>query len=173
METFDGNPEFRYNRENRLKNAPDSVKDFYNGNMKLPPKGLFKVLFYTKTSRTMLVVLFFVVGVMMFISMFSNKTNIGKISNIKIELRGILLEDSIYTSVHFPQIDDKTPNSVEILFSAIDSNDTIINEEEIYAIYSGDDSYFRTFFNDYDIITVKATIKYNNETIELKDSIKK
>ena len=44
---------FFYNREERLKKAPQSVRDFYAGKM-APKKGLFKVLVSTKGNRFML-----------------------------------------------------------------------------------------------------------------------
>ena len=171
METFDGEPEFRYSRENRLKSAPENVQDFYNGDMKIPPKGLLKTLFYSKTSRTMLVVLVFVAGVMFFVTILQPSPNEGSIGKTKLVLRAINIEDSIYTSVQFSSIDNKVPGNVFIVFSAYDSEGIALLNEESHGIYSGEETYFRTFFNDYDIISVVATVEYNNEIVVLTEKV--
>ena len=54
-----GELNFYYNREERLKNALRTVKDFYSGKMKTPPRGLIKVLVATKGSRIIFLTLVF------------------------------------------------------------------------------------------------------------------
>ena len=45
---------FFYNREERLKNAPQIVQDYYSGKFK-PTKGFFRVMFATKGNRFLFV----------------------------------------------------------------------------------------------------------------------
>ena len=62
METRENGEEpliFRYNRNERLKNAPKNVQDFYSGNFSTAPKGLFKSLFANKTSKIMFLTIIF------------------------------------------------------------------------------------------------------------------
>ena len=59
---IDGEPELHYfyNREERIKNAPPIVQEYYNGGLR-PVRG-FKILFVNKTNRLMFFMILFFVG---------------------------------------------------------------------------------------------------------------
>ena len=78
-----GELNFYYNREERLKNAPRTVKDFYNGKMKTPPRGLIKVLVATKGSRIIFLTLVFVTALGIAISLV-DKTATKKLLQISL-----------------------------------------------------------------------------------------
>ena len=68
----DGEFHYYYSREERLKNAPQSVKDFYAGKM-APKKGLFKVLFATRANKFLFMSIVVFVAVIWIFTFFSGR----------------------------------------------------------------------------------------------------
>ena len=66
---------FFYNREERLKNAPQIVQDYYSGKFK-PAKGFFRIMFATKGNRFLFVALVLFVAFIWGYSFLSNRNSL-------------------------------------------------------------------------------------------------
>ncbi len=194
------NPEnvfrFYYSREERLKNAPQSVKDFYAGKM-APKKGLFKVLVATPGNRFMLSSIVVFVAFIWIFSFFSSR-NEKRFLGTECELSAFSFEDSVYASLEFKEnpdwFSDRKKSSdessgdfpedsaaeknhaqipVRVLFQAYDSSGLVADKAEVFDVYSGEGLFIRTKFSDYDIIKVSATVEAGTEEKDFEARIQR
>ena len=139
---------FYYNREERLKDAPQNVKDYYSGKMKTAPKGLFKALVATKELRYVFATLCLVFAITLIAGLTMKNT---------FELNAFSFEDSVYVSLKICKT--KPGETAQIVFTAYDSQGAEAKTETITQEVNGEESIFRTTFKDYDIIKIKADAK--------------
>lgn len=194
------NPEnvfrFYYSREERLKNAPQSVKDFYAGKM-APKKGLFKVLVATPGNRFMLSSIVVFVAFIWIFSFFSSR-NEKRFLGTECELTAFSFEDSVYASLEFKEnpdwFSDRKKSSeepsgnfpedsaaeknhaqipVRVLFQAYDSSGLVADKAEVFDVYSGEVLFIRTKFSDYDIIKVSASVEAGTEEKDFEARIQR
>ena len=156
---------FRYNREERLKRAPQIVQDYYNGKALQPKKGLFRVLLATRANRLMFITLC-LLSVFVWINGFVNKDNTCKLNGVKVTLNAFSFKEQVYATVKFYDNNKKEYSfPVDVVFSALQESDT---EGASYSsepeIYSGKELCVRAQFKDYDIVKVKAQITSGEET---------
>lgn len=177
METRENGEEpliFRYNRNERLKNAPKNVQDFYSGNFSTAPKGLFKSLFANKTSKIMFLTIIFLLMISMFLTFLTPKENTVSVENLKIKLDAIYFEDKIYCSLEFPKSNDfqNREEFVYANFFAFDENDNLINSDFDSGIYSGEKKYFRCAFMEFEIAKITCELDFCENNYILKADVK-
>lgn len=177
METREKDEEtliFRYNRKERLKNAPKNVQDFYSGNFSTVPRGLFRSLFANKTSKIMFLTIIFLLMLSMFLTFLSPKENTVSVENLKIQLNAIYFEDKIYCSLEFPSSNDflNREEFVYAKFLAFDENDNLINSDFDSGIYSGEKKYFRCAFMDFEIAKITCELDFCENIYILKEDVK-
>lgn len=165
---------FFYNREERLKKAPQSVRDFYAGKM-TPKKGLFKVLVSTKGNRFMLMSIAVFVAFIWIFSFLSAR-NISRFIGTECELTAFSYEDSVYVSLQFKALSDeklKTRMSIPVLvtFNAYDNSGALINKSEVSDSFTGEELFIRTKFTDYDIIKITASCNSGTESKDFSVNI--
>ncbi len=168
---------FHYNREERLKNAPKMVRDYYSGDYKMPPKGLFKMLVYTKSSRIMLFVLIACLLLALFIGLMSPNADEGALSNIKLKLTAFAFQDNIYTQIVLKPDEKNTEKSIEtsidVDFNFYDVDGALVETVKKTDIYKGNELAIGTTSTDYDILKVEAVVTIDNEQSALKATVKR
>lgn len=158
---------FYYNREERIKNAPKIVQDFYAGKVNQFTRNPFKILLKNPLNRAMLVFLLFFCGFAYFMSYQAgkNKSRLGETSG---SLTAFSYTEEIYVTFKIEPLPSKKkdgfiPVPVTAVFSAVDSSGTIVQSGEISDSYSGSEFFMRTQFNDYDIIKIVADVTFGEE----------
>ena len=73
--------------EERMKNAPKIVQDYYNGTGLKFEKGLFKVLVAKKSNRIIFLIMVFCFAILFITNNFSNKGNLKVINGYECELQ--------------------------------------------------------------------------------------
>ena len=164
---------FYYSREHRLQNAPQIVKDYYDGKMK-PVRG-FKVLF-NKQNRYILFALVFFVGAVWIYSGLNGLRYSTKIGNVLVELQASSFEEEIYTTVKLYDKKNSTyqtalPVTAEV--KLINNDNQMVNKDNLDFMYSGGEQFLRTKATDYDIIRVDAVVSIGKEKKELSANIKR
>lgn len=165
------NLNFRYNRTERLKSAPKEVQDYYNGNWKGPPKGFFKALVHTTGSKFIFAALCFVLAISVVVMIVNSRENIITFANVKSEISAFSFDDIVYVTLQCQEknttIDTIKNNKIKVVLKALDAQKNIINFSEQEDFFTKNEIFFRTTFQDYDIISVLAeiTIKGQTETI--------
>ena len=163
---------FYYDRSERLKNDPKEVQDYYSGKWIGPPKGLFKALVHTKSSRFIFATLCFVLAISILMMMINSKENIITFENVKVELSAFSFEDTIFISI---KTENKNENPIDanVVINVLDKDFNIINTKEQKIKFDLRENFFRTTFTDYDIIYSEATVTLSGQTKTAKCSVLK
>lgn len=158
---------FYYNREERIKNAPKIVQDFYAGKVNQFTRNPFKILLKNPLNRAMLIFLLLFCGFAYFMSYQAgkNKSRLGETSG---SLTAFSYTEEIYVTFKIEPLPAKKKNGfipvpVTAVFNAVDSSGTIVQSDEISDSYSGCEFFMRTQFNDYDIIKIVADVTFGEE----------
>lgn len=159
---------FYYNRNERLKRAPENVRQFYDGTAPKPPKGLFKALVHTSHGKFMLGAVALSLVVVFIVMFFGERANVKDAAGIRFTLSAFSFEDSVYVSVkaHESKGAENLPLTADIVFSAL-SEENGVSRQKNTLIYSGKEEFCRTIFTDYDIMSVYAEICVGGESVTL------
>lgn len=164
---------FYYNREERLKNAPQSVRDYYEGKMQ-PVRG-FKVLF-AKQNRYILIALILFVAFTWMYTGFNKTRNYAKIQNLTFELQAFRYDGEIFTNIKVydkkgKKVEKPVPVNAHVYFVNVDNQ--VFEKKELSLLYEGQEDYLRTKITDYDIIRVDVVVNAENESKELSSLVAK
>lgn len=175
---------FHYDREERIKNAPKIVQDFYSGKMKVE-KGFFKILVANKFNRIMLftVALFFVV--VLGVSFLQNPT-LGVCAGFECELSAFAYGDEILAQVKIHalqkslrdknfRIDEYVAEKLEAaaVLDFFDAESEIATRSQKSGFLQKKEFFLRTNVPNYDIIKVRAQVEILGERIELNANVKR
>lgn len=164
---------FYYNREERIANAPESVKKYYRGEMK-PVRG-FRVLF-NKQNRFIFLALVFFVGATWIYTGFNKTRAYANIHGINFELTAFEYEEEIFISIKMKRSKkstDTNPAKVNAEVFVIDPNNQPGDKRDLSYIYEDGEQYLRTKFTDYDIIRVDVIMNVEGEEKELSAMVKR
>lgn len=164
---------FRYNREERLKNAPKIVRDAYEGKMN-PVRG-FKVLWVNKSNRYILLSLILFIGFVWVFTAVNNTRSYAKINNIAFELTAFSFEEEVYVTlkVNDKKADSKSPPvKVEAEVFFINNDNQVIEKKELSLVYRDGEEVLATKAHDYDIIRVDAIINAADKEKEVSSPVK-
>ena len=158
---------FHYKREDRLKDAPTVVKKYYAGELPTAPKGLFKALVHTKSSRFTFMALILVLALVVALIFLGPKANQNSLGNTEFSLSAFSFEEKIYVSIKTQTKNNQTEIQIplELSISALDKENQIVNQEKIETVITENEEFIRTIFTDYDIISINVEV-LNTETKE-------
>ncbi len=165
---------FRYNREERLKSAPQIVRDYYDGKMQ-PVRG-FKVLWVNKSNRYILLSLVLFIGFVWVYTAINNTRSTGKINNTLFTQTSFAFQEEIYVNIKVQnkKADEKSPPvKVEAELFFINNDNQVIEKKELSLIYSNGEKSLTTKVTDYDIIRVDTIITAEGKEKELSSAIKR
>ncbi|MCR4790144.1 MAG: hypothetical protein K5839_03585 [Treponemataceae bacterium] len=165
---------FRYNRDERVSKASPTVKAHYDGTEAKPPKGLFKALVHTKSSRYMLYTLILVLAFFFGIYFFGSRSNVDSLNGTKYSLTAFSFEDNVYISLKLTPEDiekNEAENKINVQICTIDNENQITNKVSFTEKDIKDD-YIRAVFVNHDIISVTAEISDQAEEKTLNLSCK-
>lgn len=165
---------FRYNREERLKNAPQLVRDYYNGNMK-PVRG-FRILWVNKSNRYILLSLVIFVAFVWIFTAINNTRSYGRINNTDYEVTSFAFQDEVYVSVKVQnkKADEKSPPvkvDAEVFF--VNNDNQVVQKKELSLVYRDGEQTLATKVTDYDIIRVDVIIAAEGKEKELSVGVKR
>jgi len=165
---------FRYNREERLKSAPQIVRDYYDGKLK-PVRG-FKVLWTNKSNRFILLSLvIFVAFAWIYGAANSTRSN-AVIDSTSFDISAFAFQEEIYTSIKVKNKkadENSPPMKVQAEFLFIDVDNQIVEKKEMSLIYRDGEESLTTKMTDYDIIRVDAIITVEDKEKELSTPVKR
>lgn len=166
---------FYYTRADRLKRAPENVRQFYEGTAPKPPKGLFKALVHTSHGKFMLGAVALSLVVVLVVVFFGERANVKSAAGITFTLSAFSFEDSVYVSLkaHENKNAENLPLSADIIFSALSEEKQTVSRQENMLIYEGNEEFCRTIFTDYDIMSVHAQIRVGGESVALHTRVEK
>ncbi len=175
------NIHFLYNREERLKNAPKIVQDYYAGkvfNYDTGVKGLFKSLVSTKTNRFLLISIILFLACIYLFSFLSKNQN-STACGFPVQFESFSYNERIYVSLKFleKKLNNKEymdSSDVSVIFYGVNNDGEIsYKSEEFFEKYQGKEFFLRADFPDYDIIKVEAEISVKDKKDRITAKIKK
>ncbi len=155
---------FHYSREERIAHAPGIVKQSYNGTLPAPPRGFFKALVHTKSSRFMLGVLGLTLVLCAGLLFFGAHDNETSLSGMQFSLSAFSFEEKVYISIKTDGPEEKEGENIHFLFSFKDKDGTEILTQDFSKPFTKIDGFIRTTIEDYDILSVSCTITVSGET---------
>lgn len=175
---------FQYDREERIRNAPQIVRDYYAGKMKMP-RGIFKILVANKFNRVMLftVALFFIV--VLGVNFLQNPT-LGVCAGFECELSAFAYGDEVLTQVKIhalkKSLRDKNfrieeyvaeKKETTAVFDFLDAEGEVATRSQKSGFLQKNEFFLRTNVPNYDIIKVRAQVEILGERIELNANVKR
>lgn len=173
---------FHYNRENRISRAPSRVKSAYDGTMKKPPKGFFRALIHTKSSRIMLIVMVLVLGFTVASLLTGGSKSKGRIEDIIFRLSAFSFEDTIYISLQISpdeKMQSKTKSIlpkeriIDAIFSFKNAEGESLVQQSLTKTFENNEIFLRTTLSDYDILSVDCVLQIDNQDIMLETRVEK
>lgn len=198
-DTQTGEPDdFEYKSEihdERIKNAPKIVRDYYNGTGIKFTKGLFKVLVATKSNRIIFVVMIMCAAIVFIKANLSGMQNIKVVNNYECELNAFSYDETVYASVKVHPL-SKFKKELEKKMSEKDSGAESpegLEPYEVFIEFTGNTSdgrevafmescsgqvldkvvFFRTSVTDCDIINVNCKVNIAGITQDLSAKVVK
>ncbi|MBO4532479.1 MAG: hypothetical protein J5726_02145 [Treponema sp.] len=165
---------FRYNREERLKAAPQIVRDYYDGKLK-PVRG-FKVLWVNKSNRFILLALVFFVGFVWIYTALNNTRSYNKINDITFEQTSFGFQEEIYVNIKIcnkKATEKSAPVKIDAEIFFINNDNQVVEKKELSLIYRDGEQALTTKATDYDIIRVDTIIAAEDKEKELSSAIKR
>ena len=162
-----------YNREERLANAPQNVKDYYAGRMK-PVRGIR--IFLTKQNRYIFFALIFLVGAAFIYNGLNSNRKYAKINELDCEVSSFAYEDQIYTSLSLKRnIKSKknSPQKVDAQFFLVDADNQVVAKENHSIIYSEGEQFIRFKNSDFEIVRVDVIINVDGQESEITCKVKR
>lgn len=173
---------FHYNRESRVSRAPSRVKSAYDGTMKKPPKGFFRALVHTKSSRIMLIVMVLVLGFTVASLLTGGSKNKGRVEDIIFTLSAFSFEDTIYISLQIAPDEKMQTKTKSILpkeriidaaFSFKNAEGESLVQQNLKKTFENNEIFLRTTLSDYDILSVDCVLQIDNQEIMLETRVEK
>lgn len=165
---------FRYNREERLKNAPQIVRDAYEG--KLQPVRGFKVLWVNKSNRYILLSLIVFIGFVWVFTAINNTRSYAEINGTGFDITAFAFQEEIYAGIKVKNknADEKSaPVKVEAQVFFINTDNQIVEKRELSLVYSYGEQTLATKMTDYDIMRVDAIISVAGKEKEISVQVKR
>lgn len=165
---------FRYNREERLRGAPQIVRDYYDGKMQ-PVRG-FKILWVNKTNRYILLSLIIFVGFVWVFTAINNTRSSAKINNIVFDMSAFAFQEEIYVNIKVKdkQADKDSPPvkvGAEVFF--VNNDNQVVEKKELTLVYRDGEETLATKATDYDIIRIDIIITADGKEKELSAGVKR
>lgn len=157
---------FFYNREERIKNAPKIVQDYYNGKIEFT-RNPIKIMFKNKMNRFMFIFLILFSAFAYFMSYQAGK-NALKIYGTSAQLTAFSYAEEVYVSLEIKplseeKIKDFKPVPVYVKILSYNNDSEVSDMYETEDVYDGSQLFLRTKFTDYDIIRVVADVTLGEE----------
>lgn len=177
---------FYYNREERIKNAPKIVQDYYAGKM-APTRGIFRAMVANRFNRFMLFTVMLCFAVVLIVSALTSSPGLGTCAGFETELTAFEYDDNVYAQIKIhalkKSLRDKNFRLEEYMaageeavavFTFWDSAGAELNKTERRGRVQEGEFFLRTSAPDYDIMAVTADVRILKDETSLKtNSIKK
>lgn len=165
---------FHYKRGSFRQHEQAIYRDLATGK-NAPKKGLIKVLFSTKGNKiafftmVMCIVLFFVLGII------NGGTDKNSIAGMTAKLSAFSFDEKVYASVefsNFEKLENTDSISLNVLFECFNEEGSVADKfETVFNFVPKSPKPIYAVFSDYDLVSVKCHLIYENESTVLECKI--
>lgn len=185
---------YYYNRDERIRNAPKIVQDYYSGKFN-PKGGIFKSLVSTTGNKMLLVCIVVCAAAVVYLYNTGDKPYRKHIAGAEAGIAAFSYEDEVYVSVTVKTNDSaakshsmqqaesgndangeggeviSSDNIVEAAFTVLDADSENVGTSKITGALQDGEAVLRMKFQDYDARRVNAAVTYGGETKTLSVAI--
>ncbi|WP_308693332.1 hypothetical protein [uncultured Treponema sp.] len=165
---------FHYKRGSFRRHEQAIYRDLATGK-NAPKKGLIKVLFSTKGNKivfftmVMCIVLFFVLGII------NGGADKNSIAGMTAKLSAFSFDEKVYASVefsNFEKIENVDSVPLKVQFDCLNAEGAVADKfETLFSFTLKSPKPVYAVFNDYDLVSVKCLLIYENESAVLECKI--
>lgn len=167
QETF-----MRYNREKRLQNASEKVKQLHDPDF-IKRKGLIKSLTATRGLRYVFFSIVVLAAFGFVLSFFTSDKNTGRIFGIKTELHSFVYDGKVLANIKLAQkenVDIHEP--VKVMFTFFDGSKNKIKSVVSESVYTGAELRFSSEDETGTAKKIQADILIKNKILSLTQKVK-
>ncbi len=164
--------QFHYNRSDRLSRAPEIVRSHYDGTEKQPPKGFFKSLVHTKSSRFLLGSIVLLIIMILFVTNVEMDKNSGTIKNVPFEITAFSFDSNVYVTITASESDTPSDLLISAYLKGYNDQDEEITHATLHSVYDGSERILRHSFLISEITQyMECIITLGGETLELRTKV--
>lgn len=173
-DSWNGEIYLRYDRNERLKRAPESVRRMYEPDY-IKRLGIIKGLMSTRTTRSLLFSIIAVFALTFLSFLLKPDRQTGKINGIPVKLEWLSQKDLLYVNIVF----DATAQSeidtlpVTVSVNALNSETKQQENKIVDAIYLGNTLSIPIQFSAQTFTQLEAIIRIDKKTLTLHSTLKK
>lgn len=168
----DENIAMRYNREDRLKNASEEVRQMHSSDF-VKKRSILQSLTANKGSKAIFFVIFGLAVLNLGLYFFYYTSSSGAIHGIKAQLKSFLYNEELLISVTLAETENKEESTDVVVFIfASDKNKDILQQTKITGIYLGAELRFNCKFKKQNVENIKAVIAINGKALTLSERIR-
>lgn len=161
--------ELRYNRERRLKNAPDSVKLLHSPDY-IKKQSFFASIWSNKGHRFIFIAIIILVSLNASLFFFYYGSNSGRIGGIKVQLETFQYNGDILVNVVFNE--SKTPQKeIKVYARGLNSKGDELSFSETQGIYIGAKLILHFKIENKDVKKVETTVLLDKKVLTLSKRI--
>lgn len=163
---------FYYNHDERIKNAPPIVQEYYAGRGPRPVKGLFRVLVANKGNRFMLGSIFILAAFLWIYTFFINRTSVRLTlptgERVSLEEKAFTYDERVFVMVGFPEAKKllSGPAPIKLTIYLINSDGEEALKDEVSEVYSGAALSIKKQYNDYNIKKVNCHLLLADDIVD-------
>ncbi len=164
--------QFYYNREERLRKAPSIVQSHYDGTEKELPKGFFKSLIHTKSSRFLLGSIVLLIIMILFVTNVEMDRSSGTIKNVPFKITAFSFDSSVYVTLTASESETSNDLLISAYLKGYNEQNEEVTHSTSHSIYDGSERILRTAFAISDIIHyVECEITLGGEALHLRTEV--
>lgn len=169
----DGEIYLRYNREERLKNASEAVRQMYEPDY-IKRMSLLKSLTAMRSNRSSLFALGIVFALAFGSLLLTTDRQSGKICGIPVKIAYLTQDSMLYVNVVFSEVEHYAQESLPVSVSLYATNKETDAQDSktIDAIYIGSTLRIPARFKAHTFQRLEVVIRANNKTLTLKTALK-
>lgn len=171
-----GNLNFRYNRDRRLENAPEIVRETYRRGY-TPNKGFIKGLTANAGMRSVFFAILLLSAVIVGVSLFGTAPDTVNLSGVKVRSKAFLYGDSVFVTIALEPVsealpqDDSAPVPVNAVIDGLGSSGEVLASQEVGGIYAGAPLNVRAALRDYELDKIRVRLRFGESVAELAVSV--
>ncbi len=162
----------RYNREARLKNASEKVKQLHDPDF-IKRQGLIKSLTSTRGLRYVFFSIVILTAFGFVLSFFTSDKNIGKIAGIKTELHSFVYNGKVLANIKLEQKENAVINEpIKVQVTFFDNSKNKIKSVLLESVYTGAELRFSSEDETGTAKKIQADILIKNKILSLTQKVK-
>lgn len=181
----DGNAPLGFHHKNGeyRKNEPQFAQDIGNG-VNQPKRGFFRVLVSTRGNRSIFFVMCVAFAIIIFVNIFAKNPDECVVNEIDCNMTSFSFEDKVYVSVELKNNEEgrskknksdgaklSSPKKVEAKFILYNTDKAEAAECVDECVFTGETTYIRETFEDYDIAEVKCIVTSSDDSATITSKV--